>query len=387
MPRAKFWTWQQGQTYGILQAPSRTYLATPSNPYILVTDDSENWVAKKIGSGAAWVEIVSGIKQNGVKVSMRGGGRASLEPEWRLPLEWAAREINKRKSETSFTIQTEAQKRAQTVSKKMKDGKVVSYTGWEQVEKQSAHTLSSLHRTIERAVVECKKAWGWQPVDLRVKFHTTGNAFGLAYAPGRKDHIISLLKRMFSQYDMDSVYRTVLHEFCHHYRDESFPQSRDDHDAIFCRELEKVDPSVKGSRRQCVHFTDIADPALVAKHQRAKNEPVWSVDAGKVVFWHKKSDGTFSLYWKPNKGYRWSTWRVSVNADNLIALLKNFSPEEWSKVLVESHPKSSLSFWMKINPDGYQYVPLTNLVAAFSQQFKRVGDQVIPYMKEALGRS
>lgn len=384
MARVKFWTWQQGQTYGVLQAPAGSFIGSPSKPYILVTDDSENWVAKKIGQGDPWVQIINGLKAQGVKVRARAGARATLEPEWRLPLEWAAREINKRKREVEFTIQTEAQKRAKTTVKKLQNGEAVSYIGWELVEKQSAHTIDALHKTIEKAIVLCEKEWGWKPVDLRVKFHTTGNAFGLAYSPGRKDHIISLLKRMLMKYDIDSAYRVILHEFCHHYRDERFRQTANDHDSIFCRELAKVDPSVEGDLRQCVHFVDVADPALAAKHQRQKNEPVWSAEAGTVVLWHKKSDNSFSLYWKPNKGYKWSTWRVSLNADNLIILLKQFAPSEWGKVRVELHPKSAQSFWRRINPENYEAMPLTNLAVLTGKTFKRVGDAVLPYMKEAL---
>lgn len=384
MARIKHWFWQHGQTYGVLLAPKGRYIASPDNPYILVTDDSENWVAKKIGFGVAWQEIIPDLEEQGIFVRKHGGSRANIQPEWRLPLEWAVREIGKKTWTANITVQTEAQKRATTIVQKLPKGEFASYIGWELIAKQSAHSLASLHRAVEKAVEVCDQAWGWRPENLRIKFHTTGNAFGLAYSPGKKDHIISLLKKMFQEYDMDSAYRVILHELCHHYRDERFRLSPNDHDEIFCRELEKVDPTVEGDPRQCRHFTDVADPALVAKHQRQKNEPVWSPQAGTIQFWHKKSDGTISLYWKPNPGYKWGSWRVSVRSDNILALLKQFSPGEWGKVLVQRHPKSVESYWSRLNPDNDAVIPLLSLVVGISKTFKRVGDVVMPYLAEAL---
>lgn len=340
MARYKFYRWQNGQTFGIIAAPKKGYgVSGPTNPIIIVTDDSEYWVAKKLGEYHDLRRLIKEVADTGTKVYGSNLPQSQLPPEWRLPLMWAKREISKRDNDQSrqflsdYEFQTDAAKRVKTI---VGTGQI-QYVGWETVEKQSAHSFDRLEQVVLKAIRVCNEAWNWKPVDLRVKFHSEGRAFGLAYAPGAGDHVVSLHRRMLKEYDLDTVYRVMLHELCHHYRDERFRQNPlDAHDATFCRELGKVDHTVIGDVRQCTFFTDLPDPALAAKNTKKKKQPVWSPEAGYVEFWHKK-DGTFSLYWKPNKGYKWASWRIDLADETLVELLKNFSPSEWSQVEVRNH--------------------------------------------------
>jgi predicted SprT family Zn-dependent metalloprotease len=395
MAKIKHWYWQQGQTYGILERPRGIgFTSRPSKPYILVTNDSENWVAKRLGNHHTWHDVIHPLEAAGITVRAKAGSRTTLQVEWRLPLEWAAKAIRKRDREqpagaADYEIQAAAQKLVDTVLREVKQAsipetKVIQYVGWETVRKKSAHSLDAIHRLLEKAYDETLTHWNWVWLNLRIKFHMSGPAFGLAYSPGRGDHIISLNARMLGAYTLDSIYRTIVHELCHHYREERFPRSIDPHDKQFCDELAKIDRTISGDPRACRHFVDVADPALQARVPgRKKRLPVWDEKAGTFQVWHKKS-GTFSLYWTPNKGYSWATWRIGLSAEGMVDILKQFSPSEWSKVVMKLHPKSAEEWWYRNISAGP--VSLSFFTARIISAFPRAMKPLADYLRETVAR-
>ena len=139
--------------------------------------------------------------------------------------------------------------------------------------KQSAHSLEKIAEIVSSAVAKCFNAWNWKPMGLTLNFHKPGRSMGLAYNPGQGDRRISLSTDLISAYDATSVLRVVLHELCHHAREELHQRdpreaSSDDqgdggHDAIFCRMLGEVDSAVRENPTSCRFFNDDADPQAV----------------------------------------------------------------------------------------------------------------------------
>lgn len=119
-----------------------------------------------------------------------------------------------------------------------------------------AHSFATMSKLVDDATTLCASAWGWKARKLRVLLHGTSRALGLAYNPGQGVHRISLNTRLINEYDTMSIFRVVLHELCHHYRNETFPLSHNAHDALFCEALGKVDPIVLQDKKQCQFFTD-----------------------------------------------------------------------------------------------------------------------------------
>jgi predicted SprT family Zn-dependent metalloprotease len=118
------------------------------------------------------------------------------------------------------------------------------------------HSFDVLSRLVDQAQKLCADSWGWKAQDMRVMLHGSGNAMGMAYSPGKGIHRISLHSKLLKEYDEMSIFRVILHELCHHYRNERFPLSLRSHDEVFCRELAKVDPVVAQDTEKCTFFKD-----------------------------------------------------------------------------------------------------------------------------------
>lgn len=191
----------------------------------------------------------------------------------------------------------------------------IRYDGWAPLAKRSAHTLDALHRSVDDAVRKARAAWGWAAEGLVVSFHSGRRALGLAYAPGAKDRRISLNEVLLEKYNLDSIHRTVLHELCHHAREELHPRVRrggrgrlaqlDAHDAKFCEMLGQVDPTVAGSQQECQFFTDEKDVSAVMASAAAKGV-AYTAASGSLEFVRLRHRALRSLamhyVWHPNKG-------------------------------------------------------------------------------------
>ena len=339
--------WKDGQTFGVL-----AYDVTKHARGVLIcTNNGERWSAT-----LRPYPITNAIAPELMPPYVRLRDLGSLtraEPEFRLPLEWAKRTV----VEPGRIYTTSAGKLADTrtieyTSPATKHLGSVSYTGFEKVAKKSGHSLESIHRAVNSAVARAIEVWGWQCTGLEVKFHESGRAFGLAYEPGAGARKISLNALLLQTYDLNSVARVVIHELCHHYREEQWPRDRrygDAHDKRFCDEITKADPEIassEGSRsaeaNRCITFADIPDTALDAAVRAAKaartTEPTWAPEAGVLMHYALRS-GKFRLQWKPNAGFRWTQWIKSLNDSHLLELMKRFGPGDWGRVVVHVEPR------------------------------------------------
>ena len=214
----------------------------------------------------------------------------------------------------------------------------ITYTGYGA--KVGAYTLDEIHGTVCNVLTAIADQWFWQittptkwrPNNLEIMLHSGQKTLGLAFAPGtgreRNKRTISLNEKLFKLYDMTAVWRVVIHELCHHYRDEAFsPRDVDlataerlrqsitarvskgfkvnhdvlnTHDSVFIRELAKVDPKVVDDPYSGIYFVEYADPSLVADAKAAKEKREaridWNPAAGRVWI-NRLKDGTFSVYW------------------------------------------------------------------------------------------
>jgi len=169
------------------------------------------------------------------------------------------------------------------------------------------HGFDTIARTVAQSVALCKAAWDWEPKHLRVLVHTAGRAMGLAYNPGKGDHRISLNRRLLTDFDTMSLARVVLHELCHHYRDERFPKSADSHDAVFCRELGKVDLVVANDPRGCQFFSDeVWEESTVVQARKTKQAALlkaenYDPEQGMILV-RVRSDNRLTWDWIPHSG-------------------------------------------------------------------------------------
>lgn len=210
----------------------------------------------------------------------------------------------------------------------------IRYDGWAPLAKRSAHTLDALHRSVDDAVRKARAAWGWAAEGLVVSFHSGRRALGLAYAPGAKDRRISLNEVLLEKYNLDSIHRTVLHELCHHAREELHPRVRlrrgrgkiaqlDAHDAKFCEMLGQVDPAVAGNQQQCQFFTEEEDVSAAAASAAAKGVAYTAASGSLEIAMRRKGKWLYGYYiWHPNKGRAEAA--VSLDAKRFSAFLARF---------------------------------------------------------------
>lgn len=197
----------------------------------------------------------------------------------------------------------------------------IRYDNFQSVAKKSAHTFEALHAMMARAVGACVAAWGWEPSGLTVGFFTGRNAMGLAFAPGKGDRRIALHHDLLARYDLDSISRTVLHELCHHAREELHPRgalsglSRNlvntiAHDAKFCEMLALVDSTVAANPRSCRYFEDDADPEVLRATQAARGV-VHAASAGVVRIGLDPAIRRYRFRWDAVGNHAWrATWEV-----------------------------------------------------------------------------
>jgi len=196
------------------------------------------------------------------------------------------------------------------------------------------HSFGTIAKLVDDGIKLGRDAWGWEPVDLRVMIHNDSRAMGLAYNPGKGVHRISLNSRLLNEYDTMSIFRTVIHELCHHYRDERFPINKlDAHDEIFCHELGKIDPVVVQNPKECVMFTDevwqdsLVVKAKVEKQAAKKKADNYDHREGYLQMRVLKS-GELRMDWLPNQKGGFANKAMPVTVSNLQLLLQSTDPSK-----------------------------------------------------------
>jgi hypothetical protein len=263
---------------------------------------------------------------------------------------------------------------------------LVTYRGFEKIRKSSAHTLAQVHGQVEAALREVREAWGWTPTALEVGFHDSERLRGLAYDPGSEASRalcrISLGRQLVRDYDLRSVWRVLVHELCHHYREEAWPRARtrstSSHDARFCDALAKVDPVVSADPNACRFFVDEETPAAVEKkrEQRAKKESkiVWAPNAGTVLVYALKS-GQLRLEWKPAEGLKWKHV-TAVDDGLLLEWAQRFAPSDWGRVTVWAESR--------LYPEASRRpTTFAQLLDDFAARYGRKMPKTLAYLAEA----
>lgn len=146
-------------------------------------------------------------------------------------------------------------------------GDAVEYVGFEAVPSSSRYGLADLHSVVSDSLAHARAQWGWS-APLRIEFHRKGNAMGTSIGPGLdvdKPRRISISTRLLRSCSLTGVRRVVLHELCHHYREERWPRylsgydkeehAVQSHDDLFCQALNEVDPAA-GRPDHCRYFYD-----------------------------------------------------------------------------------------------------------------------------------
>lgn len=240
-------------------------------------------------------------------------------PEVEDLLAWALKDAIKRKAQPLAPYAVAAEQVVKATKLPGPRGPI-TYFGYGK--KVGAYTLAQIHEIVAKAVADCSSTWMWptggvwSPSNLQVKLHTGKTAMGLAFNPGSgKDlnkRIISLSKLAFTSYDAKAIWRVVVHELCHHFRDEALPQRDFDdedskvlrsqlmtallkhrstsasfnilnsHDIRFVKALGQVDPEVAATPAEGLTFTEYVDQSVVAVVEQQKGIQ-WAAGAGKLV--------------------------------------------------------------------------------------------------------
>jgi hypothetical protein len=217
----------------------------------------------------------------------------------------------------------------------------VRYEGFDRYRRRwsTGWTLETLHGLVAGGLDDCESTWGWSCPRL-VVLCSDGGHLGLAYRSGTGKETgvrrIALSVRLLDGYGPAGVRRVVLHELCHHWREEAFPKGRDDHDTVFCRELARVDPATD-PHGDCHALDEEHDATLVAAVKQRKEArirpPVWRPEAGTLRLYGLR-DYSLRIAWEPGPGYRWTRWAKPPSAPVLVELAGRFTPEERSRVQV-----------------------------------------------------
>ena len=270
----------------------------------------------------------------------------AMPPEQRLLLMWARKALSGKAE--GYSTQTDAAQvdTTQVFAFGTPPDCRVTFIGY--ARRKLSHSIDALVRVFTEAAELCNQKWGgWYPSNPEVEVHTTSRAMGLAFEPGRKRHRISLHLRLLTEYDLPSIRRVILHELCHHYRNERFPLSHDPHDRVFCEELQKVDVTLaedaaranQSVARMCTMFYEQRDEDVVKVAQKRKRpnavEPVWSPEAGTVLVSRLKN-GQLRLRWTPNPGFAWTVKVESLNDVAMVKLVKRFAPTQLDRVAVRA---------------------------------------------------
>lgn len=270
--------------------------------------------------------------------------RAVAENPWHDLVAWAFKDMARRarlmpNDAGALQLDVAYEREAPTEVGKVLQGPCgpITYTGYGA--RVGRYDVEDIHDIVVKAITDSLPHWSWQggrgpwrPTHLEVMLHSGKSSLGLAFAPGtgheRNKRTISINELMFRLYSADAIWRVVVHEICHHYRDEVFARNEADlatserlrqsvalhagsgqrvraetlntHDSVFVRELAKVDKKVDADPYAGICFNEYADPSLVADAKAAKEAKMakidWRPEAGRIWIDRLKS-GKFSMWW------------------------------------------------------------------------------------------
>jgi hypothetical protein len=323
-------------TYIYREGSPINYVAYDDRTYdngLIASDDGVEWRAKwtsRYHEVLKDLEIVQpaapGSRRLMVAPGYGGVKRANSVPAKLLPLlKWAKRSVNAQNPTAVTKSKTDADVRIVNASMGQ-----VQVIGWKSVGRKSAHAFEAIAQMLVKACDAAQAAWNWSPVGLQVSFHTGGRAMGLAYNPGGGVRRISLNVVGLTDYTIDSLYRTTVHELCHHAREELHRRDRgrfvDAHDATFCDMLALVDPTILADKMRCRYFIEEKDASALAASGEKQNI-VYSAEAGEIEI-GTNARNAFRFRWTPTGSQRWRTKWETLNVTSLKGLLLLFPPHQ-----------------------------------------------------------
>jgi predicted SprT family Zn-dependent metalloprotease len=249
-----------------------------------------------------------------------------------------------------------------------------------------SHSLETVHKTVAQSIDLCQDMWKWHCRRPRVLAFTGGNAMGLAFNPGAGNHKIGLNRRLLQDYDTMSIFRTLIHEWCHHAREEKAPRGRaafdaDSHDEMFCEMLKQVDPVVRDSAKDCVFFTDQVDPnmAAVKAREAARTKVTYTPDAGRVVIRLLKN-GIIKMDWV-SKGGTWRKVVQNLNGYTLRELADHFTDAQLYEVEVVPHDARAARMTLFKNAEQQSLASLLPWAAIhYKGEFAKLMDERKSYL-------
>jgi hypothetical protein len=360
MTRISTHVYDVGPTRGVVfNIPIRDRAATPNTIdfmtgfLVSATDDTVNWSMKvepSLGSGdkAGYFRVIGHrhLIPEGATNHERYDGplrKGALSVRAQLLGDWARKQAAALIRKHGFDAigkgaSTSAAATDETRSLPIGDGDAVQYIGWKTVSKVSAHDITAIHDAVVRALDRAADVWKWRGSGIKIQFNESSRAIGLAWSPGSGaktgERRICLNVKLVSEYVIESVYRVLIHELCHHAREEVRPRDQsfgDVHDTLFRSMLIEADP--KATRARAEFFDDVPDPALVAR-LAPKTSAVFDPTVGFLEATRLKS-GQMRFIWKAaSSGVTWRPVVFKVSDVEMVDLIKRFAPSDWRSVRV-----------------------------------------------------
>lgn len=154
--------------------------------------------------------------------------------------------------------------------------------------------IDRLHGMFRRATDVARAAWGWTPGDVDIfPMKASRRAAGEAYVGGIGDigpKKIRLNLGILRDYSDDSIVDVILHELCHHRREEIRPIPKIRHDRIFCELLSAASPGATRSEPRCDRFIPTRpNPRTDAQRPSARPRPMpfptYDLAVGDSLWW------------------------------------------------------------------------------------------------------
>lgn len=209
--------------------------------------------------------------------------------------------------------------------------------------KEPSVSLDRLHRIVSTVRAQAKRTWRWK-APLIIGFHHSTKNFGWAYTRMKLRggyRLLTLSTSLLRDYDSKSIQRTLTHELCHHYRDETFPR-KTEHDVVFCRELGKIDKIVNANQQSCQHFNESRSKASEDKFYRGVTLKPGS---GRIETQRWVRNGKLTkqavIVWIPRRGKQFA---MLFSDNNLSSLLNRAGKASWSKLRVTDYSGYNVEF-------------------------------------------
>jgi hypothetical protein len=366
-------TFESGPTVGVVfNLPFKGGLTTIESPIndwqgyiVFATDDTVSWAVQikpsqeRSGERSAFVHAPRHYIPDGAWATARYQGpirQGSLTVRYQMLYEWArsiAVKLIKRygidavgKGEAVDAAATSPLKALPSLFANDQ----VGYLDFNSVKRSSAHSLDALHALVLKAQDTAQRVWwGWTATNLQIQFHES-KSMGAAWEPGNPANAshgrrICLNRKLLAQYDAHSIWRVIIHELCHHFREESERRvltSDNAHDGVFCRMLTLADPEAVGS--QCQFFEAAPDPSLVSVSARARGkQPVFDPALGTLLISAVESGGVRMQWISKTPDLKWSSQVLPVSDGSILEMLKRFAPSTWGDVEVTKGARMNIT--------------------------------------------